>query len=83
MSVATIITTILGYIALLFTVAYISGRRADNEGFFVGNRSSSWWMVMLAMVGAAMSGVTFVSVPGMVKASDFSSPLLSVTLRAE
>lgn len=72
MSKAIIIATILGYIAVLFTVAYISGRRANNEGFFVGNRSSSWWMVMLAMVGAAMSGVTFVSVPGMVAASGFS-----------
>lgn len=67
-----IIATILGYIAVLFTVAYLSGRKANNEGFFVGNRSSSWWMVMLAMVGAAMSGVTFVSVPGMVAASGFS-----------
>ncbi|MBQ5844342.1 MAG: sodium:solute symporter [Alistipes sp.] len=72
MNVAVIIATIVIYIAVLFTVAYISGRRADNEGFFVGNRSSSWWMVMLAMVGAAMSGVTFVSVPGMVAASGFS-----------
>lgn len=72
MSVAIIITTILGYIALLFTVAYISGRRADNEGFFVGNRSSNWGVVMFAMVGAAMSGVTFVSVPGMVATSGFS-----------
>ena len=72
MSKVVIIATILGYIAVLFTVAYFSGRRANNEGFFVGNRSSSWWMVMLAMVGAAMSGVTFVSVPGMVAASGFS-----------
>ena len=72
MSVSIIITTIVAYIALLFPVAYISGRRADNEGFFVGNRSSSWWMVMFAMVGAAMSGVTFVSVPGMVATSGFS-----------
>ena len=72
MSVSIIITTIVAYIALLFTVAYISGRRADNEGFFVGNRSSSWWVVMFAMVGAAMSGVTFVSVPGMVATSGFS-----------
>ena len=72
MSATIIIATILGYIALLFTVAYISGRRADNEGFFVGNRSSNWWMVMFAMVGAAMSGVTFVSVPGMVATSGFS-----------
>ena len=72
MNAGVIIATILGYIAVLFTVAYISGRKADNEGFFVGNRSSSWWMVMFAMVGAAMSGVTFVSVPGMVAASSFS-----------
>ena len=72
MGVSIIITTIVAYIALLFTVAYISGRRVDNEGFFVGNRSSSWWMVMFAMVGAAMSGVTFVSVPGMVATSGFS-----------
>ena len=72
MSVSIIITTIVAYIALLFTVAYLSGRRADNEGFFVGNRSSSWWVVMFAMVGAAMSGVTFVSVPGMVATSGFS-----------
>ena len=72
MSVSIIITTIVAYIALLFPVAYISGRRADNEGFFVGNRSSSWWVVMFAMVGAAMSGVTFVSVPGMVATSGFS-----------
>ena len=72
MSVAIIIATILGYIAVLFTVAYLSGRRSDNNGFFVGNRSSKWWMVMLAMVGAAMSGVTFVSVPGMVAGSSFS-----------
>ena len=72
MSIAIIITTILGYIALLFTVAYLSGRRADNAGFFVGNRSSNWGVVMFAMVGAAMSGVTFVSVPGMVATSGFS-----------
>jgi Na+/proline symporter len=72
MSKAVIIATILCYIGILFTVAHISGRKANNEGFFVGNRSSSWWMVMLAMVGAAMSGVTFVSVPGMVATSGFS-----------
>lgn len=72
MNASIIIATIFIYIAILFTVAYISGRKADNQGFFVGNRSSSWWMVMLAMVGAAMSGVTFVSVPGMVAASGFS-----------
>lgn len=72
MTPAIIIVTIAAYIAVLFSVAWISARKADNDGFFVGNRSSSWWMVMFAMVGAAMSGVTFVSVPGMVEASGFS-----------
>lgn len=72
MTPTVIIVTILTYIAVLFSVAWISARKADNDGFFVGNRSSSWWMVMFAMVGAAMSGVTFVSVPGMVEASGFS-----------
>ena len=67
-----VLATVAGYIALLFTVAFISGRRADNQGFFVGNRSSKWYVVMFAMIGAAMSGVTFVSVPGMVAASGFS-----------
>ncbi|MBP3356729.1 MAG: sodium:solute symporter [Rikenellaceae bacterium] len=72
MTPAIVISTILIYIALLFAVAYISGRRADNQGFFVGNRRSPWWAVMFAMIGASMSGVTFVSVPGMVAADHFS-----------
>ena len=61
-----------GYVAMMFIVAFVSGRRADNRGFFVGNRSSQWWVVMMAMICAAISGVTFVSVPGMVAASGFS-----------
>ncbi|MBR7182435.1 MAG: sodium:solute symporter [Alistipes sp.] len=72
MTPAIIIATIAIYISVLFSVAWISARKADNDGFFIGNRSSSWWMVMLATVGAAMSGVTFVSVPGMVEGSSFS-----------
>ena len=63
---------VAAYITLLFAVAYLSGKRADNQGFFVGNRASKWYVVMFAMIGAAMSGVTFVSVPGMVAASQFS-----------
>lgn len=61
-----------GYVALMFAVAWVSGRRADNRGYFVGNRSSRWWVVMMAMICAAISGVTFVSVPGMVATSGFS-----------
>lgn len=64
--------TIIAYIIILFTISYIAGHKADNEGFFVGNRKSAWYIVAFAMIGSSISGVTFVSVPGMVEASHFS-----------
>ena len=66
-----ILLTLTAYFALLFTVSYLSGRKADNVGFFTGNRRSSWYVVTFAMIGASISGVTFVSVPGMVGANGF------------
>ena len=71
MTPLSVIITIAAYFAILFTVSYIAGRKADNAGFFVGNRKSSWYVVAFAMVGSAISGVTYVSVPGMVAASSF------------
>lgn len=67
-----IIITILGYLTVLFTVSYISSRKADNASFFVGNRKSRWYIVAFAMIGSSISGVTFVSVPGMIVTSNFS-----------
>jgi Na+/proline symporter len=72
MSPYTILITIAAYLALLFAVAWVSSRRADNATFFTGNRRSPWWAVAIGMVAAPMSGVTFVSVPGMVGASGWS-----------
>ena len=72
MSAIAIITTIFTYLAVLFVISFLSGRRSDNEGFFIGNRRNSWWVATLAMIGAAMSGVTFVSVPGSVATDSFS-----------
>lgn len=72
MSPLSVLITIAAYFIILFTVSYIAGRKADNEGFFVGNRKSSWYVVAFAMIGSSISGVTFVSVPGMVGASGFS-----------
>ena len=72
MSPSAVTITIIAYFALLFTVSYIAGRKTDNEGFFVGNRKSSWYVVAFAMIGSTISGVTFVSVPGMVGSSCFS-----------
>ena len=72
MTPLAVICTVLGYIAVLFVVAWLSGRRADNAGFFTGNRRTPWYMAAFAMIGAAMSGVTFISVPGSVAADAFS-----------
>lgn len=72
MTPAAVILTVAVYIAVLFVVAYLSGRKADNAGFFTGNRRTPWYMAALAMIGAAISGVTFISVPGSVAADSFS-----------
>lgn len=72
MSPLIVLLTIAFYFAILFAISYITGRKADNQGFFTGNRKSPWYVVAFAMIGSAISGVTFVSVPGMVAASGFS-----------
>lgn len=71
MSPLSVLLTIAGYFAVLFTVSYISSRKADNAAFFTGSRQSAWYVVAFAMIGASMSGVTYVSVPGMVNVSGF------------
>ena len=71
MTPAIIIITILAYFATILAISWFTGRKADNAGFFSGNRRQSWHVVAFAMIGSAMSGVTFVSVPGMVAASGF------------
>lgn len=53
-------------------ISHVTGRRADNSTFFSGNRRSPWYMVAFGMVGASISGITFVSVPGMVLTSDMT-----------
>ncbi len=61
-----IILTIVGYFILLLAISYFAGRGSSNSTFFTGNRRTPWPLVAFAMVGAAISGVTFISVPGMV-----------------
>ena len=67
-----IIATILIYFAVLFGISRLTSRRATNETFFRANRRSPWYMVAFGMVGASISGVTFVSVPGMVTSIDMT-----------
>ena len=72
MTPAVVLIAIFAYFIVLFGISYIVGHRADNQGFFVGNRKSPWYVVAFAMIGSMISGVTFISVPGMVAASGFS-----------
>ncbi len=67
-----IILTVLIYFAALLLFSRLTARRADNDAFFRGNRKSSWYMVAFGMVGASISGITFVSVPGMVLKIDMT-----------
>lgn len=61
-----ILIAVLIYVALLFCISRWTGRRATNATFFRADRRAPWYMVAFGMVGASISGVTFVSVPGMV-----------------
>lgn len=64
-----LITILLYFVVLTFYSRFVTGRKSSNETFFRGNRKSPWYMVAFGMVGASISGITFVSVPGMVMKS--------------
>ena len=67
-----VILTIVGYFGLLMLVSYFASRGSDNSTFFTGKRQAPWPLVAFAMIGAAISGVTFISVPGMVAAKGYA-----------
>lgn len=60
------------YTSLIFFVAWLTSRKADNQSFFIGNRKSPWFVVAYGMIGASLSGVTFISVPGWVGTTHFT-----------
>ncbi len=61
-----ILSIIAIYFLLLITVSYFTGKDADNESFFLAGRKSPWYLVAIGMIGASLSGVTFISIPGVV-----------------
>lgn len=67
-----ILITFLLYTVLLFAITWITARKADNESFFRGNKSSPWFVIAYGMIGASLSGVTFMSVPGWVGSTQFT-----------
>lgn len=69
----TILSCFIGYTILLFVVMWLSSRKSsDNDSFFRGQRKSPWPVVAYGMIGASLSGVTFMSVPGGVYYGQFT-----------
>ena len=62
---------IIGYFFVLVSVSYFFVKEDSNEVFFKANRNSPWYLVAFGMVGASLSGVTFISVPGWIESSKF------------
>jgi hypothetical protein len=71
MSPVLLFCILIAYFALLLGVAWLTSRNADNDSFFIGNKSSNWMLVAFGMVGTTLSGVTFISVPGAVGKDGF------------
>ena len=67
-----ILITIFIYFAILFGISHLTSKKADNSTFYRANRRAPWYMVAFGMIGASISGVTFVSVPGMVLTSQMT-----------
>jgi len=72
MSPEFILIIFLAYTLLLFAISWFTSRKANNETFFTGNRVSPWYVVAYGMIGASLSGVTFISIPGDVGSTQFS-----------
>lgn len=68
MSTTLILVILISYFAVLIGISYLTSRNADSDTFFTGNRQSPWYLVAFGMIGASLSGVTFISVPGKVGA---------------
>ena len=67
-----ILLLIVGYFSALIVISYITGKKATNDTFFKANNSSPWYLVAFGMIGASLSGVTFISVPGWVEDQSMS-----------
>ncbi len=71
-----ILSCFIIYTILIFVISRITSRKSNNETYFLGNRASPWYVVAYGMIGATLSGVTFMSVPGLVGDENFSYMVL-------
>lgn len=72
MSPGIVLSILLTYFVFLLIISWITSRKSDNTTFFTANRQSPWYLVAFGMIGASLSGVTFISIPGEVGNSFFS-----------
>jgi len=72
MTATHILSLIASYFGILILISYFTGKKSDNEAFFKANKQAPWYIVAFGMIGASLSGVTFISVPGWIEASQFS-----------
>lgn len=71
MTAAQILYLIAGYFVVLILISYFTGKEDSNDAFFKANKSAPWYLVAFGMIGASLSGVTFISVPGAVETKQF------------
>ena len=67
-----LLAIVIAYFSLLVGISYLTGKDDSNRAFFKANRNSPWYVVAFGMIGASLSGVTFISVPGWVDSTQFS-----------
>lgn len=72
MSPTAILLLIAAYFGILVLISYFTGKEDSNEAFFKANKSAPWYLVAFGMIGASLSGVTFISVPGMIGGQQFA-----------
>ena len=72
MDASWVIGLIIGYFGILIGISYLTSKNQSNDTFFKANRSSPWFLVAFGMIGASLSGITFISIPGTVDENGFS-----------
>lgn len=72
MTATQILLLIAAYFVVLILISYLTGKEDSNDAFFKANKSAPWYLVAFGMIGASLSGVTFISVPGMIGGQEFA-----------
>lgn len=72
MSPLLILAIVLSYFGVLLVISFFTSKNVNNEGFFLGNKKSKWYIVAIGMLGSSISGVTFISVPGWVQTTQMT-----------